>query len=96
MSTEYKIKPMEPKLGDAWGPNVMRIRARGTLIIRAGMPRQVRNELMLAVKGKGLGRLKKDGLKPEIFYHPDHKNLAMDLQKKEALYSIDCIKNVVC
>ena len=42
-----------------------------------------------------LGHLKKDGLKPEIFYHPDHRNGAIDRQKREAEYAVRCIAGVM-
>lgn len=78
-----------------FGPNVERILAQATLVVRGRIPVQVRKELSAAVKAKALGRLKKDGLKPEIFYHPDHKHGAIELQKREAEYSIGCIAKVI-
>jgi hypothetical protein len=77
------------------GPNVENIRALAMRVVRGRIPREVRKELMEAVKNKELGRLKKDGLKPEVFFHPDHLHSAMDMQKREAEYSISCIKKVV-
>jgi hypothetical protein len=50
---------------------------------------------MDAVKAGQLGRLKKDGLKPEIFFHPDHKHGAVERQAREAVYSIKCISSVL-
>lgn len=41
---------------------------------------------MKAVKEGLLGRLPKSGLKPEVFFHPDHKNGAKDAQKREEEY----------
>lgn len=75
--------------------NVEMIRKHATRIVRGSMPRQVRKELMDGVKKGHLGRLKKDGLKPEIFYHPDHYHGAVDLQKKEARYAVDCLAKVI-
>ena len=77
------------------GPNVEQIRAQATRVIRGRMPAQVRRELMAAVKAGVLGRLKKDGLRPEIFYHPDHKHGAIDRQKREAAYAVSCIAGVI-
>ena len=79
-----------------FGPNVENILASATRVIHGPIPRQVRAELMAAVKAGVLGRLKKDGLKPEIFFHPDHKNGAIERQKREAEYAISCIRKVVC
>lgn len=77
------------------GPNVDVIRAQATRIVKGRIPQAVRRELMAAVKAGHLGRLPKDGLKPEIFFHPDHLHGARDLQKREALYSVQCIAQVV-
>ena len=75
----------------AMGPNVEQIRASAYRVVRGRIPREVRKELMAAVKAGLLGHLKKDGLKPEIFYHPDHRNGAIELQKREAAYAVSCI-----
>lgn len=78
-----------------FGPNVQNILIQATRVVRGRIPRQVRNELMAAVKAGALGHLKKDGLKPEIFFHPDHKNGAHERQAREAAYSIECIRGVL-
>lgn len=78
-----------------YGPNVEQILCQASRVVRGRIPRQVRTELNRAVKAGVLGHLKKDGLKPEIFYHPDHKNGAIERQKREAAYSIECISKVM-
>lgn len=78
-----------------FGPNVEAILAGGSRIIRGKVPAQVRKQLRDAVKAGVLGHLRKDGLKPEIFFHPDHKHGAIERQKREAEYSIGCIANVI-
>ncbi len=50
---------------------------------------------MRAVKDKVLGRLERDGLKPEIFFHPDHLHSAVELQNREAEYAVKCIASVM-
>ena len=80
---------------DAFGPNVQNILVQATRVIRGRIPQQVRRELMAAVKAGALGHLPKKGLKPEIFFHPDHKHGAVERQKREAEYSIACIAKVV-
>lgn len=77
------------------GPNVEQIRAHASRVVKGRIPAEVRKELMAAVKAGELGRLKKDGLKPEIFFHPDHKHGAADRQKREAEYAVSCIAGVV-
>lgn len=79
----------------AYGRNVERILVQATHVVQGRIPREVRNELMAAVKAKVLGRLPKDGLKPEVFFHPDHLHGAIDRQKREAAYSVSCIAKVI-
>lgn len=77
------------------GRNAEQIRAQATRVIRGRIPAQVRKELMTAVKAGYLGRLMKDGLKPEIFFDPSHYHGAVERQTKEALYAVSCIATVV-
>lgn len=81
---------------DSFGPNVQQILVQATRVIRGKVPSQVRAELRAAVKAGALGHLKKDGLKPEVFYHPDHKHGAIELQRREGEYAIGCISSVMC
>ena len=81
---------------DGIGPNAQNIRNGGSRIITGRIPRGVRHELMSAVKIGKLGRLKKNGLLPEVFFHPDSLHEAKDRQKSEALYGIKQIKKVCC
>lgn len=69
------------------GPNVDQIRAQATRVVRGRVPSAVRKELMDAVRSGALGHLKKDGLKPEIFFHPDHAHGARERQIREASYA---------
>lgn len=86
---------MSDRYTDKFGPNVQNILCQGTRVIRGRIPAQVRAELRAAVKAGALGHLKKDGLKPEIFFHPDHLHGARERQKREAEYSVGCIAKVV-
>jgi len=80
---------------DDFGPNVEQILAQGTRKIVGKVPAQVRKELAAAVKAGVLGRLKKDGLKPEVYYNPNNRNSALWLQQREAEYKISNIAKVV-
>lgn len=80
---------------DEYGPNVQQILCQATRVIRGRIPQQVRKQLSAAVSAGVLGRLPKDGLKPEIFFHPDHRNGAIERQAREASYSISCIATVL-
>lgn len=86
MSTRYTAE---------FGPNVEQILCQGTRIICGRVPAQVRKQLSAAVKAGALGRLPKDGLKPEVYFHPDHRHGAIERQQREAAYSIGCIANVI-
>lgn len=80
---------------DDFGPNVSQILVQGTRVIRGRVPAQVRKELSAAVKDGVLGRIAKDGLMPEIYFHPNHKNGAIERRKREASYAVSCIASVV-
>jgi hypothetical protein len=80
---------------DDFGPNVANILVGGSRVIHGRIPAEVRKQLRDAVKAGVLGHLKKDGLKPEIFFHPSHKNGAIERQNREAAYSVQCIASVV-
>jgi hypothetical protein len=80
---------------DDYGPNVAQILAQATRVIRGPIPAEVRKQLRAAVRDGVLGHLKRDGLKPEVFFHPSHKNGAIERQKREAEYAIGCIAKVM-
>lgn len=86
---------IDPRTQRHYGPNVELIRAQASRVIKGRIPAEVRRELMDAVKKNHLGRLAKDGLKPEIFFHPDHLHGARERQVREATYSINCIATVM-
>lgn len=66
-------------------PNVAMIRDEGYRIVEALRHREIRNELMRGVKLGHIGHVKKEGLLPEIFYHPDHKDEAINARAEEAI-----------
>ncbi len=80
---------------ETYGPNVTDILCRGSRVITARIPAQVRAQLRAAVKAGVLGHLPKDGLKPEIFFNPDHRHGAIERQKREAEYAIQCVASVI-
>lgn len=80
---------------DDYGPNVANILCGRSKVIRSRMPQQVRRELMAAVKAGVLGRLPKDGLKPEVFFHPSGRNEAHARQRAEHDYARELIAGVM-
>ena len=46
------------------------------------LPRNVRTALNAAVRTGELCRMKKEGRKPEVFYHPDFRNQAVEARNQ--------------
>lgn len=86
---------MSTLYNENYGPNVTNILVQATRVVRGRIPAQVRRELMAAVKDGVLGHLRRNGLKPEIFFHPDHRHGAIERQRREAEYAIGNIAKVV-
>jgi hypothetical protein len=80
---------------DDYGRNVANILAQGSRVVRGRIPQEVRAELREAVKAGVLCVLKKDGLKPEIFYHPNRRNEALARQQAEHDYAMELIAGVL-
>jgi len=76
---------------DANEANVMMVLFERARVIQGRTPASVRKALNAAVKEGRLGHMKKDGLKPEVYYHPKFKNIAIAKRKEhesQALASI--------
>lgn len=80
---------------DDYGRNVANILAGGTRVIVGRVPAQVRAELRAAVKAGVLGHMAKDGLRPEIYFHPSRKNLANEVRARHAAADIAAIARVI-
>jgi hypothetical protein len=74
--------------------NVQMVRMMGVLLVNAKIDSATRNALMDAVKSGKLGRLKKDGLKPEAFFHPNSEANAKAARSKLANESIRAMYKV--
>lgn len=77
------------------GPNVSVTRMMGVRLIRSSIPLAVRKELNQAVKAGTLGHLKKDGLKPEAYFHPNGRANAIDARSRAAMEAIESIRKVL-
>jgi hypothetical protein len=84
------------ELGQTDSPNVEMVRMEGVRIIGSKVIAQVRKELNQGVKDGRLGHLKKDGAKPEVYFHPNSKGKAVDARNREALQSIEALKKICC
>jgi hypothetical protein len=58
------------------------------------LSRVVRKALNFAVKKGELEHFRKDGLKPEVYYHPNFKYLAIEARSKEVNYKIKALKAI--
>ncbi len=77
------------------GPNVAVVRMMGVRLVKGKIPASVRKELNAAIKEGKIGHLKKEGLKPEAYFHPNSKFKAMEDRDREASESIQAISKVV-
>jgi predicted transcriptional regulator len=75
-------------------PNVEIVRMMGVDLVRGRIPATVRRELREAVKAGRLGHLKKEGLKPEAFFHPNSKANAVTLREQEERKALECLTRV--
>lgn len=63
--------------------NVELVRIEGVRVISGVTPRSVRSALNAAVKVGYLGRLKKEGIKSECYFHPNSRSRAIELRNQE-------------
>lgn len=73
--------------------NVLIVQMAGFRVVNK-LSREVRKALNDAVKKGELGRLKKDGLKPEIYFHKNGMENAITEQKRIAKKSINALKGI--
>lgn len=74
-------------------PNVQLFRSEGIRIVHR-LPREVRAELMAGVKAGHLGHLRKKGLMPEMFFHPEYEDAAHEVRLSEVRRAADALKAV--
>ena len=77
-------------------PNVAMLRDEGVRLIEGRIPRAIRNELMAGVRKGHLGRLAKDGLMPEAFFHPNSQPKAIGLRQQHAKNGLLARAKVLC
>lgn len=63
--------------------NVQMVRCEGVRLIAGRVGRDVRAALNAAVREGRLGHLKKDGLKPEAYFHPNSEANARDQRNQK-------------
>lgn len=78
---------------ETYTPNVQLVREQRLRIVHH-LPRFVRTELMAGVKAGHLGHLRKKGLMPEMFFHPDCEAAAHQKRLDEVRRAADALKAV--
>lgn len=91
---DYAKDQMQQGKINADQANVLIVQMMGFRVIVGKLPTQVRKALNEAVKNGELGRLKKEGLKPEIYHHINARANAKDEQQRIAMQSIEKLKKV--
>lgn len=74
--------------------NVEVVRMIGVREITNSIPRDIRTALNAAVKAGRLGHIKKDGLMPECYFHPNSRNVAMELRNRRVNEKTDSLRKV--
>lgn len=74
--------------------NVEMVRAERVRVVVNKLPLEVRKALNEAVKNGLLGRMKKDGMKPEAYYHINFEHLAKAERSREERKKIDALKRI--
>ena len=75
--------------------NVEKVRMGRVQLVTGKLPAQVRKSLNAAVKSKHLGHYKKDGHKPEAYFHPAFDYLAREARNKHAQRTATAIAGVL-
>lgn len=92
-AVDYATDQMKQGKINAAQANVLIVQMMGIRVIKGKLPADVRKALNEAVKSGELGRLAKDGLKPEIYHHKNARAKALDEQERIATAHINSIKN---
>ncbi len=91
-AVEYAMNQMELGNISADEANVLMVQLMGIKVVRGTLPRTVKTALNNAVKNGELGKVKADGLKPEIYHHKNARSRALTEQDRIARASIEAIK----
>lgn len=74
--------------------NVEMVRMARVKVVCNSIPSQIRKALNEAVKAGELCHKKKDGRKPEVYYHPNFEHLANDERNKAERKTIEALLSV--
>lgn len=96
MSLSTALETARNTCKDAASANVLAVKLMGVRIVEGKIPSDVRKALNTAVKNGELGHLKKYGLKPEVYFHPNSLYNARKAQSKKASEGLAAIFKVCC
>ncbi len=73
--------------------NVEKVRMARVQVVKS-LPAQVRSALNTAVKAGELCHMKKDGRKPEVYYHPNFEHLANEERNRAEKQTLEALAGV--
>ncbi|OAZ43382.1 hypothetical protein [Paenibacillus polymyxa] len=73
--------------------NVEKVRMARVVVVTK-LPAQVRSVLNAAVKTGELSHMKKDGRKPEVYYHPNFEHLANEERNRSEKKMLEALAGV--
>ena len=99
MSTQNDIERLKDLMNtqglSAEEANIELVRVIRFRLMTTMVPAQIRQALNVAVKEGKLGHMKKDGHKPEAYYHPTFKHLAIEARNKSATRVLEALSGVI-
>ena len=74
--------------------NVEMVRMSRVKVVRGSFPSGVRHALNAAVKAGELGHMKREGHKPEVYFHPSFEHMATGERNRIATEAVKAIAGV--
>lgn len=76
--------------------NLEMVLSRRVLLVTSKLPADIRRVLNAAVKAGRLGHMKKDGPKPEAYFHPNFDYMAKAERSAHMARTIEALHRVCC
>ena len=74
--------------------NMEMVRMARVRVVAGSLPSEVRRALNAAVNAGELGHKKREGRKPEVYFHPSFEHMATDERNRIAAESLNAIAGV--
>lgn len=91
---EYALDQLQQGKLTASQANVLMVQMEGVRAVRNKLTKELRKALNEAVKAGELGHMKKDGFKPEVYFHKNARPKAIELRNREHYASLEKLKGV--